>query len=351
MSQERLMILKMLEEGKLSAEEAEKLLKAMGGAERSHPGHHHHPHPGSRAGHRLRSTMHDIGGAVGDMVANTLESVELPFFSFWGESYRFSEEFTGEFDPEAQEVTVDLSTRNGKIEVFGWEETGYKVVVHKKIKARNKDTAAAIARDLCTLESSDKSLNVDSRGSTAVHNSSVSLEIYLPVKYAYRLGATSSNGRIETEKIRGSELTLRTSNGRVGCHSISFDSVSVRTSNGRIELDGVLGSVVGRTTNGRVEVRPGSVSADAVYDVQTSNGKVILDLQQHADVGFNIEATTSMGKVRVNLEDLEYIVDERNKVGKSHVEARSRDFADAKYKVRVQARSSNGSVVIGRPEE
>jgi DUF4097 and DUF4098 domain-containing protein YvlB len=184
-------------------------------------------------------------------------------------------------------------------------------------------------------------------GSFAIFRSpGARLEITAPVNTTIDLG--TSNGRIEVSGIEGSG-PIRTTNGRITLEKARGDH-EITTSNGRIEIDGMEGSGELATSNGSITVKSviggfnattsngsihfsGELAKSSKNRFETTNGSVRVRLT--GTPGLRVDAQTSNGKVTSEL-PVQVISSSRNRlagtIGDGHGE--------------LVVRTSNGSVTI-----
>jgi len=336
-SQEQLAVLKMLEEGKIGVDEAERLLKAMG--------------EGSGTGQRSQGQSHSGADAVqgfdfSSFAENLSEMISggLKGFGIGGNSYRFEEEFTGEFDTEGP-VKIYLRSTNGRIAVKGWNQPGYKLVLKKTVRGDNEEEAKAYADELAEVTTGSDSIAVEQRKSGWL-SAGVRIEAYVPSSLRYNLDLNTSNGRIGVADLDCDIVRGHTSNGRVVLDNVESPDIQVRTTNGTIVSSGARGNLEAKTTNGSIKVKPAEVSGEINYNLRTSNGSIKVDALTGPEYGYYVDASTSMGKVSLDIGEMVYEKEDRAKVGRSHVIARTADFADKENKINVTMKTSNGSIKV-----
>jgi DUF4097 and DUF4098 domain-containing protein YvlB len=169
----------------------------------------------------------------------------------------------------------------------------------------------------------------------------------VPKSYVYRPELRSANGRLVTEDLKLATADLATSNGRVVCARVQATDVRAKSSNGRIVLEGVSGSVRAKTSNGRIRVITSGIEEDVDLELETSNGGVKVITEEHDELGYYVDAHTSLGKIRTGLPNLVFEEDNRERRGHKNVKARTVDFEAKPVKVRIGVRTSNGSISIG----
>ena len=135
---------------------------------------------------------------------------------------------------------------------------------------------------------------------------------------------------------RKANLDVQTTNGRVVLRRID-GAGTVRTSNGRVEADEVTGKFEMRTSNSRISGR----QLEGDFRLETSNGRI-----EALDGRGTFDAETSNGKIRFSGEILP---------GKESRLVTSNGSIDATLRgepnLRVSARTSNGSIVCDREIE
>ena len=109
------------------------------------------------------------------------------------------------------------------------------------------------------------------------------------------VAASSVNGRVEIEGIRGS-VKARSSNGSVRISDVCGD-VHVSTSNAKVFCSCIEGRLVARSSNGKIEIDQHRGSVDA----STSNGLITADLDGVDEGG--VQLATSNGRIVLDLPD------------------------------------------------
>ena len=143
--------------------------------------------------------------------------------------------------------------------------------------------------------------------------------------------ARTSNGRIEAEEVSGN-FEMRTSNSRINGRRLEGD-FRLETSNGRIEaLDG-RGTFDAETSNGRIRFR-GEILPRKESRLVTSNGSI--DATLGGEASLRVSARTSNGSIVCDRE-----VEIRGERKKRHLEGVIGDGEGA-----LTLRTSNGSITI-----
>ena len=362
MSEERKMILEMLAERKISAEEAVELLRALGlpdaasgGTGRPMPpaqprpeSFREAPEPGdeeprrrsgAQAGAAGRSILEDILSRIN--VRTDFDWGNLPF-ALGGEAYRFEDEYRGEFTADGP-VELDFQTRNGRVELFGWSEPGWRVIIRKKIRAQDETKAKERAAEIAKFEQFPGRL-VFRELSTGLSNSGVSLEVHLPRGLTYKIRAQSSNGRVIVEKLDAQELLCKAANGKVLVQEVSATTADLASANGSISFEGSAGTLECDTANGSIALCP-APKTDMSCRLRTTNGSIRITVPEDARIGYSMDAHTGHGGLEVSIPGFETSYQEKQ-FGRRRLTGRSSGYAGRELKVEIAARTTNGSVRV-----
>lgn len=396
-SEEKMMILKMLQEGKISSEEAAKLLEALEGASRQ---------SGSDAGQarqqkaqpnyndeiakmreRIKEWKDDfkksynqkdfdkvvdefstkaekIGknvaattfGLVDKMIDFVGSVVDTGSFNIFGNMNVVEKNFEAAIQDG---MDLDLEAINGQIFIKKHQEN--KIVIKSRIRSSlgNAETA---------LKYSDTgnavSLKIDKTG-----NISVSLEVYIPAVRFNKIRLESLNGRIYVEDALSSEFESITKNASIDLMGISSDKIAVNTRNAKISLTYVTGNDISIntnnslieiknikagnlqavTTNGRIYVE-NVQSRDGVSEefisLKTTNGDIKANMNDMDSKAYKVKAQTTNGSVNLLIPEMIYHNAGRQANRGSFVEAESSGFDTNPQKVNIYAETVNGYIEI-----
>lgn len=391
--EEKLMILQMVSEGKITPEQGAELLRAVGDGRQESPAPEETSasversvaeatrraeeiarKAGSEAeawaakvakraeefaqrasseGENLGKVLGESGANLGKILGEGGENLGKVISRIFGRGFSggprfdFHEEIKGELSPEG-EIKVDLSTTNGRITVDTWDAPTFRLDVRKTANADSEEEAKELTKD--GFEFKQDGLNLTARtkeasGAGWFRNYSVGFTLTLPRDRKVNLRLTSTNGRIAVGGISGTRLYAFTCNGRVEAEGCDFKSTEVSSSNGRIEFEGRPGDLVASTANGRVEAK---ISGLGEWKLTSANGRIVAEIRREPGAAYSVEASTLMGKIDVQgLENAEVLVDDsRQKSGSRRYQARTRGFSDAPAKAKLQASTTNGKVMV-----
>ncbi|MGE5561437.1 MAG: DUF4097 family beta strand repeat-containing protein [Chloroflexota bacterium] len=344
--EERMAILQMVQEGKITAEDGVNLIKAVETAEQREleAANPSLAAPAAEGGDQPTPVVTDgkglirEGGVLNDDVISRLASELLGLF---GPGRRVEEDIEGEFAADGP-VTIEFSTTNGRIDIKPWDGPGFKLHLIKTVRAGSDKQAEEAARDLAVIDNVPGLLSVRMR--EGFHfNTGLAIEALLPRDRVSDLRLRTSNGRVEVVDIDCATCNISTSNGRIVAEGVSARSANLKTSNGSITASGMTGSVDAGSSNGSITLTLAGTEGD--IKMHTSNGSIRCYVPQDNAAGFDIEARTMLGSITADVPNLE-IINQEKSFGHNYLRARTADLASRQRQVRVTATTSNGSIGI-----
>jgi DUF4097 and DUF4098 domain-containing protein YvlB len=224
----------------------------------------------------------------------------------WGAWDRVEESFRFDYPVQTRD-RLSVESRNGSVEILGWEEDRVEVAGEKY--ARDRDRLDQIRIDVRqTAGRLDvRTIFPSGRG---WGSGGARYRIRVPRRMVIDRVETS-NGPLRLENVESS-ARLMTSNGPVRIINVEGD-MDVRTSNGPIELtrfrgavdltssngpiraEGVHGHGGARTSNGPIELEITGLEGVRGVRAETSNAPIRVELP--ADAGARIEASTSNAQI------------------------------------------------------
>lgn len=313
----------MLEEGKITVEEAEKLLSALGDTEdstqkkqsaeqssehndtgQSYNGRDADDDEKKKIEHmrdelyegteRFISTTLKGVGMLFDKLGKGFQKVQEEDFDFgfehmFSKGIKITEElYYDNFD--YNDITV--ISHNGSIQCYGSDDDQAKIVVHANVyKAKTDDEAIQMLKKYLveTIEGQSFALELQQ-----THYISASMHVYLPRRVYESIVLQTQNGSLRFNEGEGKQVRLHTTNGSVRINEATIQEMDTITTNGRIQMNDVSirqGSC--STTNGGIQV-DGSIDA---FTCETTNGGIRIEQQNEA--ASEIIAKTHNGSVRI----------------------------------------------------
>ena len=339
MTDEKKMILDMLSQGKITAEEAQNLLEAL-------PQQPETSQDTQRdATGKTKEAPQSIMGGIMESIRSGFSGIDFSDFSVeFSDSSRITleESHSGQFD--SQQVELDLQARNGSIRVESWEQPEYKLDVIKRVKAATREQAEDLAAQYSFAKiAGDKLRAGDQESKKNGKRINVSLRLRLPKGHSYTGLVKTMNGSIDISGLDVDQLEISSMNGSVKLEDIRGNDLQAKTVNGSLRLEGSLDSVSGNTTNGSISLS--NFAEDSENHLGTVNGKIVARVPARNDVGISVLANTTSGSIKVYHTKLEGLESER-KVASRRLEGQSSNWDRATHQVDLQLKSVNGSIRI-----
>lgn len=358
-----MLVLRMLEEGKITADEAVGLLEAL------NQGGHSGPTSAAREESLLRRAVREeerkARQAVRAEAARAREiaraarveaqRIKSEAQRLWPEKtwralggllggrkeFSFTRNVEGEFteaDPR-----IRLQNTNGRIELGPSEDHRWHLSLLTRIRADDEANAQAIAEKLIRVDSDEGYLAVEARRLFG-QNASVTMELLLPERTYKEICLASTNGSIQLAHINAATMVLKTVNGKVTGEKLQADELLTSSVNGSVTIGGAIRRGQAQAANGGIHMEI-SEAMDSQLDLRTVNGSIKVELPQAPQIGYRIEGATTAGSIKQNLPDL-LVREEQKRPGQKTLIAESPDFANKEWQQTVKARTVSGAIKI-----
>ena len=385
---EKMMILNMLQDGKITAEEASKLLATVedagghdagrqaegrpipnnGSAVRS--GHSSATRPGSgvdfdELGRKFAAFAKDLEPKlqkvadtvaektvyVADKLAKSLETTGAP-----------SAPSASGHSGDGIEKHIELMVDDGYNEL---NLTGLNGIVH--IKGYNGDKISARIRYKTNRR--NPSIELMKLGGKYYLNYEeddyqfVTIDAYVPSHKFKVINIKGINGPMDLSALNCDQLEISNSNGSTALSDLSAESIKCESGNGHLTMKDInANTAVVEHFNGSVEAGdidieklslinfngPMSMYMSAfarfseyLWNIETSNAKLTLNVPTLPDLGYHIRAHATLGNIRIGLTGLEFLVNDPGLV-----EAQSAGFTGRIKKVRLAMETSNAALTV-----
>lgn len=401
-NEEKMMILKMLQEGKITSEEAARLLEALdGGARQSADnnagfGRQQRSQPNytdevAKFRERLNEWKNEFtkninqnvnqkdfdrmvddfskkAEKVGKQVATATSGlvdkimdyvgsfVDTGAFNIFG-NYAVVEKT---FQAAAREgMDLELEGINGQIYIKKHQESHILIKTKVRSPQENADSLLIWSDDGSTV-----SLKVNK-----TMNMSVAHEVYLPAVRFNKIKLETTNGKIYVEDSLSQEFESATKNAPIDLMGVNTGKLNVDTKNAKVTLSYIIAKDVNvDTKNSMIEVKniktakmdaetanariyienvqaPENV-ADIVLKLKTSNGDIKVNMNDMDSKGYRIKAQTSNGGINLLVPELTYHNASKQGLGGSFVEAESSGYNNSPRRVQIDAETSNGMIEV-----
>ena len=319
MTEERRRVLDMLAEGKVTVEEAERLLEALQGT------------------HRVKTRKGRIPPIPGvGALQDTLEGLEEGLegleesLSGWSESENDARDKDGKTSMRDDTFAVGDNPRlvvrgfNGRIRVHAGEPGSIRVRAKLK-KPHGLKYSAVQEGDLVKIEAKPDQQSEGFLHGFSRQHSGANIEVTVPVATSVDLATSNGpvelqgtegggavqtkNGPIRVENFRG-DLNATTQNAPITVKTLS-GSAELATVNSRVSIEDAHGRFDARTTNGSIKFQ-GSIAPGNDNRLFTSNGNIKVALD--AEPSLKLTAATVNGRVRCEIPGFVASVEKRHKL-------------------------------------
>ena len=395
-SEEKLLILKMLEEKKITSEEAAKLLAALDEKAEKESANGYKTNQKAngfteeaakvrekvnewKKGFKNNYDQADFDNMIDDF-ANKAEKfgknvasttfglvdkvidyvgsfVDTNSFNVFGSCQTVQKNF--EVYP-TENAVFEITGVNGAITIKKHLEP--KIIIISRIKSSVPDGEGVVTF-------SDDPANISVKVNSTAFNVSVSHEIFIPDIKFKQIAIQNSNGKIYIEDSISEEITAVTKNAHIELMGVNSDKISVNTKNGRIQLSYIVGDKIDiNTSNAVIDIK--HIKAKHINAI-TKNGRISIENAQNVNVEENMDMylKTSNGGIKVNMNDMDsrvykvkahatngtinllipeflYHNVNRQGTGGSFIEAESKNYESGLNKVNITAETMNGHVEI-----
>lgn len=384
MNDERLFILRMLEEGKVTAQEAVELLEALDVPNQEKPDKHDQgwntlSKYGEEFAHKVENAADRFSKAIESKIEPGLSEklsslpkmlAKIPFVTgFSDETHKFVQEYTGKFSPELVDIVIDIQTLNGEIKAEGWDQEHYKLVVTQRIKAKERDLAlekvitlnipeddtAASKIELPIVESRDVSISyelfIPRKGPYVISQKCVNGRCSISNLVARRMKLVTANGSINVKQSKADDLSAASSNGAINFDYVEAEHADLRTSNGSLKFIGSAGNVTCKSTNGSIKVTPLTFAYEqSNLQLNTINGPIRCTLPRLPELTAKIEASASTGRVSIDIPGFVFQIQERH-AGRHRVLGEVKTATEQSKSLNIEAQVVTGSITVTQQEE
>lgn len=367
MNEEKKRILTMLEEGKLTVDEALKLLEELGKAEKTME-------------QKQEEIVHELSTAVKfeeakkedpfqdkfktakdkvfDFVDSALKKIKDLDLDFnFGQSVEISHIFQHS-DVYIKDMDIDVA--NGSVKLAAWDQKDVRIECQAKVyrvdnqdQARQnflKDVIFAIEGQKLRFITQQKLMKIDAviyvptdeyeRIRVRMFNGPISSEELMVSDFRVK----TANGKITLNRMNGKKAEVETANGHVTFQNSTFDEVEAETINGAIKLDGDFKKMETQTFNGNITYNLRGERSELIIAKATTGA---VDLYVPEGIPVNGELKTNLGGFNVKLEGI-HILEEKSEMIQKLLRFESVNHPDRMLKVFVDTKT--GSITIHKSE-
>lgn len=295
---------------------------------------------------KISSTKDMIFSFVDNLVSKVKE-VDLNFTKSIEVTHIFHE-------ADAIPTDVDIEVANGSVEILTWDGPGVKVECEAKVY-RTDDQA--VARSTLLNETTfyiknqklyfivghkwmkmNSKIFVPSSQYNKVRIKVLNGAIDLNGLSIHKLNAKTGNGKITLQSVTGKEAKVETVNGNIELWENTVDHLECETINGQITSNGAFQSADFETFNGDIQVENVALKAK---NIKAKSGSGAIRLFVPPTLKVSGEAKTYLGALHVELSDMK-VTETKNEVIQKVMKFENEEQAD----LRLFAESKSASVTI-----
>ncbi len=368
MIEERKRILKLVEEGKLTAEEALLLIEKL--EEKSFTGESQGAFQ-EQVVTELSTNVNSEGSQYSkkENASYKQSSTKVKFLDFIDSALKKIKDIDLDFNfgnaVEIQHIfqnsnsiinEIDLDVANGSVKLVPWNEDDVRVECNAKVyrvdtqdearKAFLHDVLFSIERNRLIFSVQKKQMKVNA-------------VLYIPQTDYEKIKVRMFNGPISGENLQVNEFKAKTANGSIDVKNISSVELELETANGHIKAEGCSGQELeAETINGTLSVN----GKFGKVDLQSFNGNIIcalqdgephtahmktttgnIDLFVPTHVSIDGELKTNLGSFKCEMPNIE-IVEEKSEVVQKSLRFQSNKQSE--NVLHVFAETKTGSVIV-----
>lgn len=405
LSEERMMILKMLQEGKINSDEAAKLLEALNESQKQAPGNtgnygHYDTGRQQRPQHsyydevakfreRINEWKNDFSKnynqkdfdkmvdefstkaeKVGKEVANATIGVVDKVADFMG-SFIDTGAFNifgtcglveKTYEAAAVEGTnLELQASNGQIIVKKHQED--MILIKAKIRTHQDNTEEVL---VFANENNSVSLKL---AKPDTFNLSVSYEVFVPAVKFNKLILETKNSKITVEDTLSEEFTSITKNASIDLMGVNSNKVAVDTKNAKVVANYLIGRNISiNTKNAMIDLKNmkaeklsantinGKILLENIQNIdnapetelilKTKNSDIKVNMNDTEDKGYKVKARTTNGGINLLIPNILYRDVPRTDGFGKQAEAETENYSNALQRVNIIAESQNGFIEV-----
>jgi len=405
LKEERMMILTMLEEGKISSQEALKLLEALDDNDDEDFVSKDDKTDDKKVdidkmgkvikeqGKKIEQFGNDVSNKISNLFGGIKE--KSPSINFLGNYETINTTLEKDIS-HIEKPNIDIKSINGNISLKPWDKESILVKVASSYKKGTMD------KNDTFYDFYEEDNNIVFKPSYT-NNIGIKLEVLVPNREYEKIILNTSNDKIEIEDINVDNLICDTTNASIAVSGLNGENVKLVTKNGRISLENINSPIIMAnstnssvsldkiksekifvyTKNGRIYLRDveshsiEGITSNASIEVKnpigkniklvTSNGKIICDefsakdmeklelttsnasINTHFNEFNNIlyfDFETSLGNINLEIPNLVYKVNQQNKLGTRKIIAHSIEYKEEEPHFKFIASTSNGSIKV-----
>lgn len=330
MSKEKLMILNMLKEGKITEEEALKLLEAIGESSDKTAD--------DKFNDLEENVINRIANSLERFVKKTTDTISNIDFEEWAapigaavSKYRARTEGAISLEiGEMENPVLNVNNKDGRIQIYTWDNA----FIDCKGKISYDDKLISPDHEFFSMKKEGNEIHIyPNLPQSGAQPFELNLQIAVPKKHFGAVKLNTTNGAMEVNQIEAGYVEMNSTNGRLNLFNASVDEAVLEATNAKIEVVDLEGKKLSaKTMNGKIALN-GLYVEEA--QAESTNGSIAV-----ADISNSLKrltTTTVNGSIRINIANF--------------VRAVKADFSKInKYTTKVNLSNRFASIVQGNNE-
>lgn len=306
---ERRKILDLLQEGKITAEQADMLINALEDSSEDNKRRFRIPPFDKPKWDVTAKELKTFGTQISSMLSQALSDAKKEFEHQVSDFMSHDSIFRSyDFELPEDVSTVCIETTNCNIRAVKWDQPIGRISIHGQIRRTDGAESEKAIRESFRTHFTDGlyRLSVIQSGmSRGVRVTSI--DVFLPAGTA-KLQLKSRNGALQVDSLDVEELELQTQNGHVTTAYVNAALIRAATSNGRISMFHSIGAgtknVYAMSKNGTIAINGIDAELDCVGTVKTSIGQIDID-----DLYFDVTSTDGKQKSEASFQNKQHPTD------------------------------------------
>lgn len=280
----------MLEEGKITSEEAVKLLEALEDKEDSDDKENDYSKSDEYKSEEknIFDNLEDIGSDIGNALFDIFDGLK-DFSTSFGFKNNYDTTSTElEMDLNSMEnPSLDLRAINGDINLIPTDES----VLLIKVICQYKKGLLIANEPYFDFTNADDKITFNPKYNS---NISITLDVLIPEKFYSQIKLNTTNGKIYMKKLSSRSIKCETSNSYIELEGGNIDLIDLTSKNGKIMIKDINSKKIQTyTTNASIEIKD---TNSETIDAKTGNGNILFNNIKSAD----ISCKTSSSLIELN---------------------------------------------------
>lgn len=238
-------------------------------------------------------------------------------------------------------ITIEMV--NAQLSFENWNRSGYRIT--SEVTARGiTEKAAERLLEKCQIQilDSGSNISISLTGPERLQRRIRSrLVVQMPRNVTANLVVTINNGSLNLTGLCCGRVNSWLGSGRIDAHSLDAWTCDMSVDNGPIDVEIATRKLDLQTIRG--DIRLVSLRPETDLFIESVNGRIEAYLNFSDEIGYQIEANSIGGSIRVNLTG---VVFTKQKSG--FIFARTKDFENKPYNVTVVTRTTTGNVTVAQ---